>query len=66
MLRVRNTSRTRPEPFVHVEAPGLGSGDAGGILAAMLQHLQAVIEQLIDWGSLQLPDYSAHRFTTRP
>jgi hypothetical protein len=51
MLRVRKTSRTRPGPLVHVEHAGLGRGDAGRVLAAMLQHLQAVIEQLVDRAS---------------
>jgi hypothetical protein len=38
----------KPRAFMHVESPALAGGDAGGILAAMLQHLQTVIEQLID------------------
>jgi hypothetical protein len=35
---------------VHVEGIALCGHDAGGILAAMLQHLQTVVKQLINRG----------------
>ena len=34
--------------LVHVEGRALGSSDAGGILTAVLQHQQSVVEQLVD------------------
>ena len=34
--------------LVHVEGAAFGCDDAGGVLAAVLQHLQSVVEQLID------------------
>ena len=34
--------------FVHVERIVFDGNDAGGVLAAVLQHLQAVVQQLVD------------------
>jgi len=47
-----------------VETPGLGRGYAGGILSAMLKHLQAVIKQLIDRRRSDYSYDSAHRLST--
>ncbi len=35
--------------FVHVEHVVLDRANAGSILTAMLEHLQSVVEQLVDW-----------------
>jgi hypothetical protein len=45
---------------VHVEAPAFGRGNAGRILAAMLEHHQAVVEQLVDRGGCDDTENSAH------
>ena len=34
--------------FVHIEGVAIGGDNPGGILSAMLQDLQAVVEELID------------------
>ena len=46
--------------LVHVEGRALGGDDAGGILAAMLQHQQPVIEQLVDRVLRDDTENSAH------
>jgi hypothetical protein len=43
----------------------LGRDDAGRILAAVLQHQQPVIEQLVDRMLGDDPDYPAHRVSLR-
>ena len=48
MLRVRNTSRTRPLPLCMWNVLPSAGHDARGVLAAMLQHQQPVVEQLVD------------------
>jgi hypothetical protein len=50
----------QPRALVHMEAPALCGGDARRILAAMLEHLQPVIEQLVDWRGGDDPEYAAH------
>ncbi len=66
MLRVRNTSRTMPRRLVHVERVALGGDDAGGVLAAVLQEEQPVVEQLVDGSAADDSQYSAHRMQTFP
>jgi hypothetical protein len=46
---------------VTAEIGSLGSHYAGRILAAVLQHQQPVIQQLVDLVPGDDPDYSAHR-----
>src|SRR6185436_4376827 len=47
--------------LVHVEAVALGRDDAGCVLAAVLEHRQAVIEQLVHGGAGNDAHDSAHR-----
>ena len=44
----------------HVEHLALGRGDAGSVLAAMLQQQQRVVEELIDRRMRNAADDSAH------
>ena len=46
--------------LVHVEGAALAGDDAGRILAAVLQHQQAVIEQLVDGVFRHYTENSAH------
>jgi hypothetical protein len=46
--------------LVEKEAPTFGRGNSGGILSAVLQHLKAIVEQLIDRGCRHHPYDSAH------
>ena len=48
MLRVRNTSRTMPGALCMWKRVALGCDDARGVLAAVLQEQQPVVEQLVD------------------
>ena len=48
MWRCWNTSRTSPSPLCMHSCAVVAGHDAGGILAAMLQHRQRVIDLLID------------------
>ena len=55
-----NTSRTRPLALAH-EQLALGDGhDARGVLAAVLQHRQRVIDPLIDSAGSDDSDDAAH------
>ena len=47
--------------LVHVEVGAFGRDDARGVLAAMLQHQQPVVEQLVDRVAGDDAEYSAHR-----
>ena len=47
-------------PLVHVELRAVCGGDAGGVLPAMLEHLQAIVEQLVNGRSRDDADNSAH------
>ena len=47
--------------FVHVKRVALAGGNPRRILAAMLQHHQAIVKQLIDRCGRDNPEYPAHR-----
>ena len=47
--------------FVHVEGPTFRCDDAGRILAAMLQQLQAVIQQLVNRCLRYYAENTAHK-----
>ena len=49
--------------FVHMKHLALGGYDAGGILPAVLQHLQSVIQQLIHRLKSHHAQYATHKFT---
>ena len=55
MSRWLNTSRTRPRPLRGEQLAAIGGHDARGILAAVLQHRQRVIELLVDRASTTMP-----------
>ena len=47
--------------FVHMEGLAFGCDDASRVLPAMLQQLQAVIQQLINRSCCYYADNAAHR-----
>ncbi len=47
-------------PLVHAKTPRIRGGDSRGVLAAVLEHLQAIVEQLVHGGSGDHPKNSAH------
>jgi hypothetical protein len=51
----------QPAALLHVEGALQGSDDAGRVLPAVLEHEQAVVEQLIDRRLRDDSDDSAHR-----
>ena len=54
----------QPIVFVHVKGVAIASDDTSGILAAMLQNQQPVIEQLINWILANYTNNSAHEVST--
>ena len=46
--------------LAHVELALAAGGDAGGVLAAMLQHRESVIETLVDGAHSDDADDAAH------
>ena len=54
-----------PAALVHVERAFVGGDDAGGILAAVLQHQQPVVEQLVDGRLGDYADDSTHASALR-
>ena len=60
MLRVRNTSRTRPLALCMWKRVAFRGDDAGRVLAAMLEHQQPVVEQLVDRRLRDDSENSAH------
>ena len=55
-----NTSRTRPRPLRSEQFAIADGGDARGILAAVLQHGQRVVDALVDRAGSDDADDAAH------
>src|SRR5262249_23483888 len=55
-----------PGAFVSAEVGSFRRHDPRSVLAAVLQHEQPVIEQLVDWILGDDSDYSAHRVPSVP
>ena len=51
--------------LVHVERAFVGGDDAGGVLAAVLQHQQPVVQQLVDGRLGDYADDSTHASALR-
>ena len=51
--------------LVHVEGRAFGRDDAGRVLAAMLQHQEPVVQDLVHSAASDYTEYSAHRCLSR-
>ena len=54
----------QPAPLVHRKVLTIAGGDAGGILATMLQQQQTVIQQLVDRRCADSPQDPTHMAST--